>query len=93
MVSPAALARSEHRERSGVPRRGRTARPQAGDGLQVVVQHLGPLAEDQPERLGSPLQSGISTSTRHPPAALPDGTDDGEEPRGATIWEVVERPP
>ena len=67
VVSPAALARARTASDAGVARRGPHGPLQPGDGLDVVVQHVGPLGEDHARApSGSPLQSGISTSTDTP---------------------------
>jgi len=60
---PGPLRTAEDREAPGVRGRGPDGALQAEDGLDVVVEDVRPGIEDRPEEAGSPLQSGISTST------------------------------
>ncbi len=87
---PGRLGMGEHRQAAGVPGR-RTHRPlQAGDGLDVVVEHVGPHVEQRLQRV-EPSPSRRRSGSRHGRAGAGRriaSTHDGDE-RHAAVGEVV----
>ena len=89
VVSPSALARSPGPR--GCGRRTPTAAPPAagGDGLDVVVQHVGPRREDRAQRAlvaAAVRDEHLDLGVR---PAGPDGLDGGGERAGAAVGQIV----
>ena len=90
VVEAGGLGPGQHGQAAGVAGRGPHGPLQAGHGLEVVVEDVGPGVEDRsPASAGSPLQSGMSTSTAVPGQRRRMASIVAANADGAAVGEVV----
>ena len=89
VVRPARLGPGQHGQAAGVVGRRAHGPLQAGHGLHVVVQHVGPGVEDGVEGVARPLAVGDQDLDGGPRLAAADGADGLGERCRAAIGEVV----